>query len=163
MVVGSGAADLSRRLALSQSHNVALSHFRAGNGHIHERPHPAEENTRTEEQVVPALKTVIYPVKDLTQAKAQYAALLGTDPVMDEPYYVQFNVEGQEIGLDPNGHGKGMTGPVGYWHVEDITGTVATLLTAGATERQPVTDLGGRQIASVADADGNVIGLLQTS
>lgn len=112
---------------------------------------------------MPALKTVIYPVKDLAQAKAQYAALLGADPVMDEPYYVQFNVGGQEIGLDPNGHGKGMTGPVGYWHVEDITDTVAALVKAGATEQQPVTDLGGRQIATVTDTDGNVIGLLQAS
>jgi predicted enzyme related to lactoylglutathione lyase len=112
---------------------------------------------------VPALKTVIHPVQDLAQAKAVYAALLGADPVMDEPYYVQFNVDGQEIGLDPNGHGKGMTGPVGYWHVEDIADTVTTLVKAGATELQPITDFGGRQIATVTDPDGNVIGLLQAS
>lgn len=113
---------------------------------------------------MPALKTVIYPVKDLAQAKALYSALLGADPVMDQPYYVQFNVDGQEIGLDPNGHSKGMTGPVGYWHVDNIADTIAALQVTGATERQPITDVGGgRQIATMTDADGNILGLLQAS
>ena len=39
---------------------------------------------------------------------------------MDEAYYVGFSIGGQEVGLDPNGHSQGMTGPVGYWHVDDI-------------------------------------------
>jgi predicted enzyme related to lactoylglutathione lyase len=112
--------------------------------------------------VTSALKTVIYPVKDLVQAKKLYGTLLEVEPIMDEVYYVQFNTEQQEIGLDPNGHSKGMTGPVGYWHVEDIKDSVAQLIAAGATEQQEVSDLGGgKLIASVADADGNVIGLLQ--
>jgi hypothetical protein len=57
------------------------------------------------------LKTIIYPVKDLATAKPLYSALLGVEPIMDEPYYVGFSVEGQDIGLDPNGHSQGMTGP----------------------------------------------------
>ena len=110
-----------------------------------------------------ALKTVIYPVKDLAQAKALYGTLLGLEPSMDEVYYVQFNTAHQEIGLDPNGHSKGMTGPVCYWPVEDIKDSAAQLLEAGATEQQAVSDLGGgKLIASVKDADGNVIGLIQT-
>ncbi len=112
---------------------------------------------------MPALKTIIYPVKDLAQAKALYGTLLGADPVMDESYYVQFTTAEQEIGLDPNGHHKGMTGPVGYWHVEDINDSVARLLADGATVQQAVNDVGGRLIASVTDADGNLIGLVQTS
>ena len=112
--------------------------------------------------MAPALKTVIYPVKDLAQAKSVYAALLGAEPIMEQPYYVQFNAADQEIGLDPGGHSKGMTAPVGYWHVEDIRQSLAGLLAAGATEQQAVNDVGGgRLIASVTDADGNVIGLLQ--
>jgi len=39
---------------------------------------------------------------------------------MDQAYYVQFDVADQNVGLDPDGHRKGMTGPVGYWHVDDI-------------------------------------------
>jgi hypothetical protein len=56
----------------------------------------------------------------LTQAKALYGTLLGVAPSMDEAYYVQFNVGDQEVGLDPHGHSKGGTGPVGYWYVDDI-------------------------------------------
>ncbi len=81
---------------------------------------------------------------------------------MDEPYYVGFRVEGQEVGLDPHGHRKGMTGPVGYRHVDDINSSVTALLDAGAAVQQEVKDVcGGRLIASVTDADGNVIGLIQ--
>jgi predicted enzyme related to lactoylglutathione lyase len=113
--------------------------------------------------VTSGLKTIIYPVKDLAAAKTLYGALLGLAPVMDEAYYVQFNTAHQEIGLDPNGHGKGMVGPVAYWHVDDLKDTLALLLAAGAAEQQAVTDFGGRLIASVKDPDGNVIGLVQTS
>ncbi|MFL6160895.1 MAG: VOC family protein [Jatrophihabitantaceae bacterium] len=109
------------------------------------------------------LKTIIFPVKDLGNAKAVFGSLLGTEPIMDEAYYVQFNVAGQEIGLDPNGHGKGMTGPVAYWHVDDIKSSVAELVAAGAAEQQAVTDVGGRLIATVTDADGNPIGLIQAA
>lgn len=55
-----------------------------------------------------------------------------------------------------------MTGPVGYWQVDDITSSVTALLDAGAEAQQEVTDVGGgKLIASVRDADGNVIGLIQ--
>ncbi len=109
-----------------------------------------------------AVKTVIYPVTDLGEAKALYSGLLGgVQPVMDQAYYVQFNVDGTEIGLDPHGHSKGMTGPVSYWHVGDIKQTITDLLATGAKEQQAVTDFGGRLVASVKDTDGNVIGLIQ--
>jgi catechol 2,3-dioxygenase-like lactoylglutathione lyase family enzyme len=63
---------------------------------------------------------VIYPVSDLAQAKTLYRTLLGVEPYVDEASYVGFRVGDQEIGLDPHGHRKGMTGPVGYWHTNDI-------------------------------------------
>jgi predicted enzyme related to lactoylglutathione lyase len=108
------------------------------------------------------MKTVIYPVKDLDAAKELYATLLGQAPYVEQPYYVGFQVDGQEVGLDPNGHRNGMTGPLGYWHVDDIQATLAGLVSGGAELRQAVTDVGGgRLIASVTDADGNVIGVLQ--
>ncbi len=77
-------------------------------------------------------KTIIYPVTDLAKAKKLYAELLGAKPYADETHYVGFNVEGQEFGLDPNGRGKGMTGPVIYWHMQDIETSLKTLLEAGA-------------------------------
>lgn len=108
------------------------------------------------------IKTVIYPVKDIAQAKTLFSKLLGVEPVMDEAYYVQFNVGDQEIGLDPQGHSKGMTGPLGYVHVDDIKSRVQAFLDAGAEIQQEITDVGGgRLIATAKDADGNVIGLVQ--
>jgi predicted enzyme related to lactoylglutathione lyase len=84
---------------------------------------------------------------------------VSTAPVMDEPYYVGFKVNGQDIGLDPHGHNSGA---VGYFHVGDIRGTLQALLEAGAEVDSDLKDVGGRRlIASVKDADGNLIGLLQ--
>jgi len=110
------------------------------------------------------VKTIIYPVKDLAKAKALYSAFLGVKPYHDEPYYVGFNVGGQDVGLDPNGHSQGMTGPLAYFHVDDIKESLKVLLDAGAEAKQEVRDVGGgKLIASVTDADGNVIGLIQSA
>lgn len=107
-------------------------------------------------------KTIIYPVRDLEKAKAVFGALLGAEPAMDQPYYVQYTVAGQAIGLDPDGHAKGMAGPVTYQHIADIAATRQALLDAGATAHDEVKDVGGgRLVGSVKDADGNVIGLIQ--
>jgi predicted enzyme related to lactoylglutathione lyase len=108
------------------------------------------------------LVTIIYPVKDLAAATQLFSTAFGVTPYIDEPYYVAFNVGGQDVGLDPTGHGKGMTGPVTYWRVDEINESLAALVGLGAETQQPVSDVGGgRQIATVRDADGNPIGLLQ--
>ena len=107
------------------------------------------------------IKTVIYPVKDIAQAKTLYSKLLGVEPYADEAYYVGFRVGDQDIGLDPNGHNEGMTA---YYHVNDIKKSLQLLLDAGAQALQEVKDVGGgKLIASVKDADGNIIGLLQSA
>lgn len=107
-------------------------------------------------------QTLIYPAKDLAATKAAFAALFGADPVVDESYYVQFQVAGQNIGIDPNGHDRGLPGPVAYWHVDDIEAAFDRLKATGATVVEDLRDVGGgRLVASVAEANGNVIGLLQ--
>ncbi len=116
-------------------------------------------NTTTDIQ---GIRTIIYPVKDIAKAKALFSRLLGVEPYMDEAYYVGFRVGDQDIGLDPNGHKQGMTGPLGYFHVSDIKNSLQSLLDAGAQVHQDVKDVGGgKLIASVKDADGNIIGLIQ--
>jgi predicted enzyme related to lactoylglutathione lyase len=81
---------------------------------------------------------------------------------MDEQYYAAFSVGGEDVGLDVLGHSKGMTGPIAYWHVDDIDKSLEALLDAGAAAGQPVQDVGdGTLIATVDDADGNVTGLFQ--
>jgi predicted enzyme related to lactoylglutathione lyase len=108
------------------------------------------------------IQTIIYPVRDLTAAKERFQAILGEEPIVDQPYYVGWQISGQDIGLDPNGHSKGMAGPVAYCHVDDIAATVKALNAAGAQTLQDVTGVGGgKLIASLSDPDGNVIGLLQ--
>lgn len=108
------------------------------------------------------IKIVLHPVADTEKAKPVYAALLGTEPQADAPYYVGFDVAGQHIGLVPNGGPQSMTSPVAYWRVADIEAKLAEVTEAGATLRDPVRDVGGgRLVATVTDVDGNVLGLLQ--
>ena len=108
------------------------------------------------------IKTVLHPVSDLAAAKEVYTALLGVAPQADASYYVGFDVEGQHIGLVPGGGPQGMTSPVAYWQVPDIEAKLAEVTAAGATLKEPARDVGGgRLVATVTDADGNVLGLLQ--
>ena len=108
------------------------------------------------------IKTVLHPVSDLEAAKKVYTALLGVSPQADSSYYVGYEVEGQQIGLVPGGGPQGMTSPVAYWHVPDIEAKLAEVTAAGATLKQAPNDVGGgRLVATVADPDGNVLGLIQ--
>ncbi len=109
-----------------------------------------------------AVNTLIFPVADLNAAKKVFTTLLGAQPHTDQPYYVGYNVDGQEIALDPNGHRKGLTGATPYWSVDDLEATVAALTAAGATvSQQPTAVGGGRTVAVLVDADGNMIGVMQ--
>jgi predicted enzyme related to lactoylglutathione lyase len=108
------------------------------------------------------IKTIIFPVKDLAAAKAFYGQLLGVEPHTENAYYVGFRVGDQEIGLDPNGHRNGTGGPIAFSHVSDIRQSLEHLVGRGGTIQQDVKNVGrGKLVASVKDADGNVVGLLQ--
>lgn len=105
--------------------------------------------------------TVLYPVRDPAKAKAVFTALFG-EPHVDSPYYIGFSVDGDEIGLVPDGHDQGMTGPIPYYEVEDINATISALEAAGGKVAQQPTDVGaGLLVAKVSDPDGNDIGLRQ--
>jgi len=104
------------------------------------------------------IKLIVYPVKDLEEAKTLYDKFLGVEPYADSPYYVGYKLGDLEVGLDPNGQAV-----VGYIDVTDIKGYLQTLLDAGATMHQDVKDVGqGLLIAQVKDANGNVLGLRQS-
>ena len=105
------------------------------------------------------MRLLVFPVKDLANAKALYRELLGVDPYADMPYYVGFRTGDLEIGLDPRGK---TAGPLAYWEVGDIRKRLHELVDAGARQEQDVRDVGGGTlIATVTDPDGNVIGLRQ--
>jgi predicted enzyme related to lactoylglutathione lyase len=105
------------------------------------------------------IKTVIYPVKDVTQAKTLFRKLLEVEPYADQSYYIGFKIGDQDIGLVPNGHNAGVTA---FYHVDDIKNSLQILLDAGAEIIQDIKNVGGgRLIASVKDKDSNIIGLIQ--
>jgi len=106
--------------------------------------------------------TVLYPVKDLDQAKATFTALFGVEPHADSPYYAGYEVDGSEIGLVPGGHDQGMTGPEAYYDVVDINAALEALKGAGAAVVQEPRDVAmGLLVAKVRDSEGNIIGVRQ--
>jgi predicted enzyme related to lactoylglutathione lyase len=103
---------------------------------------------------------LVYPVKDLEQAKTFYSTFLGIEPYVDSPYYVGYKVGDLEVGLDPNA----TVGPIGYTGVENIQASLEAMTDAGAEIVQDVRDVGnGLLIAQVKDPNGNVVGLRQQS
>ena len=105
------------------------------------------------------VKTIIYPVKDIAQAKTLFRKLLGVEPYSDQPYYVGFKIGDQDIGLVPNSPEAGMTA---FYHVDDIKNSLQILVDAGAEIIRDIQNVGGgRLVASVKDKDSNIIGLIQ--
>ena len=113
-----------------------------------------------------ALRSCIFQVNDLALAKAFYSQALGKEPYFDELYYVGFDVDGQELGLDPDvsKRGPGGGGSISYWRVADINATWQHLTTIGGTSVELPHAVGvDLQTSIVADPFGNYIGLIQGS
>jgi catechol 2,3-dioxygenase-like lactoylglutathione lyase family enzyme len=107
------------------------------------------------------LRTVAYPVADLERAKAWYADLLGQAPYFDQPFYVGFSVGGFELGLIPDGQ-PGTAGSQALWGVSDARAAFERLIALGATELEPVTEVGeGIRVAAVRDPFGNRFGIIE--
>jgi predicted enzyme related to lactoylglutathione lyase len=125
---------------------------------------PVEERVDTPKTSVEffGLRTAVYSAADLAAAKRWYTDAFGVLPYFDEPYYVGFNVGGFELGIRPDTtSGTGAAG-VAYWGVADARQTYARLLEKGATEVEPVQDVGGGvRIGAVRDPFGNVLGVVE--
>lgn len=110
------------------------------------------------------LYTTIYRTPDLAQAKAWYSRAFEVEPYFDEPFYVGFDVDGYELGLQPE-EGENRAGPggaVAYWGVGDVDRAMARLLELGASLHDQVRDVGGDiRVAMVKDPFGNVLGLIE--
>lgn len=103
-----------------------------------------------------AIRSVVIPVSDLGAAKAIYTTAYGT-PHTDESYYVGYNVDGFEIGLNP---ANDTDGPVVNLDVDDLDAARQALLDAGATEKSAPRQVApGARVCVLADKDGNPIGL----
>ena len=109
------------------------------------------------------LRTTIYKVGDINEAKDWYARAFQTQPYFDEPFYVGFNVAGYELGLMPDdvSASEKTTNILTYWGVENIESEVARFINQGATAHTKPTNVGGEiMVASVLDPWGNAIGLI---
>lgn len=108
------------------------------------------------------LRTVIYHVNDLAKAKEWYSALTGVKPYFDEAFYAGFDINGFELGLDPDmSQVKEGNHSTAYWAVEDIQAAVNKALELKARLVAPVNNVGGTvEVAVVEDPFGNQIGLI---
>ncbi len=109
------------------------------------------------------LRTVVYHVDDLENAKNWYTEAFGVEPYFDEPFYVGFDIGGFELGLHPVTERihKGNNVAV-YWGVENIDSAYARLLDTGAKENEPIRDVGGDiKVATFLDPFGNLLGIIE--
>ncbi len=112
------------------------------------------------ENIFKGLRTLIYKVEELDKAKNWYARILGIQPYFDEPFYVGFNVEGYELGLQPIDQGE-KAGPVTYLAVDNVTEVFKHLLENGASAYEMPSEVGGGiVVASVTDPFGNTLGII---
>jgi catechol 2,3-dioxygenase-like lactoylglutathione lyase family enzyme len=94
--------------------------------------------------MIQGLRSAIFKVNDLEEAKRWYTQLLGFGPYFDEPFYVGYNVGGFELGLDPDGEGVTVGNNVNvYWGVSDAAAKVEELRSAGIEIDSEPQDVGG--------------------
>lgn len=109
------------------------------------------------------IKTILFPTSDIEATKQLFTQLLGTEPFADEPYYVGFQIGDIQVGIDPTGEERGMTGATPFFEVDDIRAAVDELTASGADLIEDVRGVGGgKQIAMLSDSEGSMIGLAQT-
>jgi predicted enzyme related to lactoylglutathione lyase len=109
------------------------------------------------------LRTTIYKVGNIENAKEWYSKAFGTKPYFDEPFYVGFNIGGYELGLQPEEQTEVEKGDsvLSYWGVNDIEEAYNHLLELGAIEHEKPQNVGGEIIVTtVKDPWENIIGFI---
>jgi len=108
------------------------------------------------------LRTVIYKVSNLEDAKHWYSKAFKTKPYFDQPFYVGFSIGGYELGLLPEEEDSHKASNVlCYWGVEDIQTEYERFLNLGAVEHEKPTNVGGDiMVATVKDLWGNLLGII---
>lgn len=115
------------------------------------------------EKNIKGLRTCIYKVSDLNEAKKWYSRAFETEPYFEESFYIGYNIGGYELGLlpeDPLAKQKGESA-IAYWGVDNIEKEFNRLRELGAIDHEKPMNVGGEvMVASVEDPWGNIIGLI---
>lgn len=114
-------------------------------------------------QKILGLRTTIYKVADVNQAKEWYTKAFEVAPYFDQPFHVGFEVGGYELGLQPEEAPvkEKSENVLTYWGVNDIHTEYNRFIALGATEHEAPTEVGdGIVVATVKDPWGNVVGLI---
>lgn len=107
------------------------------------------------------LKATIYYVDDIDEAKNWYNQALSIKPYLDKPYYVGYDLEGFELGLEPKKSTKG-NNVIVYWGVSSIENELKRLIKLGAKENKGIQIVNRTvKIASVIDPFGNIFGIVE--
>lgn len=109
------------------------------------------------------LRTTIYKVGNLKEAKNWYAKAFGVEAYFDEPFYIGFNIAGYELGLIPDEKQtfNKSDNVMSYWGVDDIDKAYNHFLKCGAVEHEKPENVGSDiMVAAIKDPWDNVIGLL---
>ncbi len=109
------------------------------------------------------LRTVIYKVNDLAAAREWYIQLTGLQSYFDQPFYIGFDINGCELGLDPDTSTAGSGNrAVAYWAVDKVDEALLKATGSGAVVIEPKTNVGGNIcVAVIKDPFGNFIGLIE--
>ncbi len=108
------------------------------------------------------LRTTIYKVGNLQEAKDWYTKAFRQEPYFNESFYVGFNIGGFELGLQPDeSQSPKGEGVIAYWGTADIHSAYQELQKIGASEHEAPYEVGGDiWVASVKDPWGNCLGII---
>ena len=114
------------------------------------------------------LATISFYAADLEAARQGTPNCLGIEAYFQMPGYIEFRIgrDEDELGIIDRRYAPGRRtgtpgGAVVYWHVDDVAAALASLVSRGATEFQPLTDRGhGFVTAAVIDPFDNILGVM---
>ena len=112
--------------------------------------------------MISGVRTTVYRVSELDKAREWYARAFNTEPYFDEPYYVGFNIDGWELGLQPleTPADNISTRQIAYWGVENIEDAMEHFRDLGSAIVEELMDVGVK-VAVMSDLWNNAIGLIE--
>ncbi|MDO8732806.1 MAG: VOC family protein [Actinomycetota bacterium] len=106
------------------------------------------------------LATVIFPTADLQASRTWWQQALGKEPYFDEPFYVGFDLNGYELGINPGAPID--NGPVTYLRTENIERAFSQFIDNGCTIVGGISAVGeGIRVGELRNPEGFVFGVIE--